>query len=138
MSNEKLSSEEAKKISIDDLLKKLKTSRKGLTSSEIEKRRSEYGYNELPEKTLKVVKKPLPEEYRRYLERGELKKGTLTSEQVKEIRKKYEDADIYALTGATISSTAVTNGVKNIIKKFAYRVERLDSVLASQHIPVVF
>ena len=89
-------------------------------------------------KTLKVVKKPLPEEYRRYLERGELKKGTLTSEQVKEIRKKYEDADIYALTGATISSDSVTSGIKGMVKKFAYRARRLDQVIDRQHIAVSF
>ena len=57
MSNENLSSEEAKKISIDDLLKKLKTTKKGLTSSEIEKRRSDYGFNELPEKKAHPVLK---------------------------------------------------------------------------------
>jgi electron transport complex protein RnfG len=89
-------------------------------------------------KTLKVVKKPLPEQYRRYLERGELKKGTLTSKQVEEIRKKYEDADIYALTGATISSQSVTSGIKGMVKKFAYRARRLDQVIDRQHIPVSF
>jgi electron transport complex protein RnfG len=89
-------------------------------------------------KTLKVVKKPLPEGYRRYLERGELKNGTLTSKQVEEIRKKYEDADIYALTGATISSQSVTSGIKGMVKKFAYRARRLDQVIDRQHIPVSF
>jgi electron transport complex protein RnfG len=89
-------------------------------------------------KTLKVVKKPLPAEYRRYLERGELKKGTLTVKQVKEIRKKYEDADIYALTGATISSESVTSGIKGMVKKFAYRARRLDQVIERQNIAVSF
>ena len=50
MDNQKLDSEEVKKISTDDLLKKLKTTKKGLTNSEIENRRSDYGFNELPEK----------------------------------------------------------------------------------------
>ena len=50
MDKKKLDSEEIKKIPIDDLLKKLDTSKDGLTSSEVEKRRSDYGFNELPEK----------------------------------------------------------------------------------------
>jgi len=50
MDIQKLDSEEIKKIPIDDLLKKLKTTKKGLTKSEVEKRRSDYGFNELPEK----------------------------------------------------------------------------------------
>jgi len=54
------------------------------------------------------------------------------------IRSKYQDKDIYALTGATISSKAVTNGVKNMIRKFAYRINRLDSVISREHIPVAF
>ena len=57
MENNKLDSEEAKKISTDDLLKKLKTIKKGLTNSEVEKRRSEYGFNELPEKKVHPVLK---------------------------------------------------------------------------------
>jgi len=89
-------------------------------------------------KTLKVIKKPLPVEYKRYLEREKLKKGMFSREQVEDIRKKYENADIYALTGATISSRAVTNGIKGMVKKFAYRTRRLDQVIARQHIAVRF
>jgi len=79
---------------------------------------------------LKVIKKPLPEEYRRCLEQEE----EFTKEQIEKIREKYQDSHIYALTGATISSTCVTNGVKNIVKKFAYRIKVLDKVLKEQHI----
>jgi electron transport complex protein RnfG len=85
-------------------------------------------------KTLEVIKEPLPAAYRKYLEA----KPGIPKGEIDAIKSQYQYQDIYALTGATISSSAVTNGVKNIIKKFAYRVERLDSVLASQHIPVVF
>ena len=57
MNNQKLDSEKAKKISTDDLLKKLKTTKKGLTSSEVEKRREDYGFNELPEKKVHPIQK---------------------------------------------------------------------------------
>ena len=87
-------------------------------------------------KDLTVVKEPLPGEYRRYLQsdKGEaLSKGVVDT-----IRTKYLDRDIYSLTGATISSKAVTDGVKNMINKFAYRLNILDSVIERQHIPVAF
>jgi len=87
-------------------------------------------------KNLTVIKEPLPDEYRKYLEadKGEgLSKGVVDT-----IRTEYLDRDIYSLTGATISSKAVTNGVKNMVNKFAYRLNILDSVIERQHIPVAF
>jgi electron transport complex protein RnfG len=89
-------------------------------------------------KELKVVKEPLPDEYFRYLEADKTKEGLISRKEIEEIKSKYQDKDIYALTGATISSRSVTVGVKNIIKKFAYRVNILDSVIAGQKIPVAF
>lgn len=89
-------------------------------------------------KSLKVIKKPLPEEYRRYLEREKQKQGMFTKEQLESIREKYRDADIYALTGATISSRSVTTGIRTMVKKFAYRARRLDKVIAQERIPVSF
>lgn len=89
-------------------------------------------------KELKVIREPLPEEYRRYLERKKGDKGVFTKEQIASIRSKYQDKDIYALTGATISSEAVTNGVKGMIKRFAYRVGILDDVIAEQKVAVAF
>ncbi len=86
-------------------------------------------------KELDVVKQPLPEEYRKVLE---LKKGSMSQEDLERIRAKYRDSDIYALTGATISSKAVTDGVKGMVKRFAYRVEVLDQVVTSQKLPVAF
>lgn len=87
-------------------------------------------------KELTVIKEPLPEEYKKYLE---AKKGEALSKGVIDtIRTKYQDKDIYALTGATISSRAVTNGVKNMVRKFAYRMNILDSVIKGQHIPATF
>ena len=88
-------------------------------------------------KKLGVVKTPLPEEYRRVLEPG--KNGeAIGPEEIASVQAQYQDKDIYALTGATISSRAVTNGVKAIANKFAYRLAILDKVLADQHIAVAF
>ncbi|MFA6283694.1 MAG: FMN-binding protein [Desulfurivibrionaceae bacterium] len=86
-------------------------------------------------KKLEVVKTPLPEEYRKGLE---TEKNGLDAEEVARIQEQYKDNDIYALTGATISSRSVTNGVKAMVKKFAYRLAILDRVLAEQHIAVPF
>lgn len=89
-------------------------------------------------KTLKVMKKPLPEDYKQYLEREQLEEGVLTKEQIAEIQRKYKDEDIYAITASTISSRAVTNGVKNTAKKFAYRIGKLDDVLKAEKIHAAF
>ncbi len=89
-------------------------------------------------KSLKVVKKPLPTEYKKYLETRKWTEGMFTEEQISEIQKQYKDADIYAITASTISSVAVTKGVKKVAKKFAYRIGKLDSVLKEQKIHVAF
>jgi electron transport complex protein RnfG len=86
-------------------------------------------------KELDVVKQPLPEEYRKVLE---AKRGSMPQKEVQSIEDKYKDSDIYALTGATISSRAVTAGVKDMVKRFAYRIGVLDRVVASRKIPVGF
>ncbi len=89
-------------------------------------------------KSLKVVKKPLPTEYKKYLETSKWAEGMFTEEQIAEIQKQYKDADIYAITASTISSKAVTGGVKNVAKKFAYRIGKLDNVLKKQKIRAAF
>ena len=89
-------------------------------------------------KTLEVVKKPLPMEYKKYLEESKWEEGMFTEEQIAEIRKQYKDADIYALTASTISSKAVTDGVKTLAKKFAYRIGKLDAVISDQGIHVAY
>jgi electron transport complex protein RnfG len=89
-------------------------------------------------KDLHVVKEPLPEEYKTYLESKKGKASPIPEGEVEAIRSRYQDKDIYALTGATISSKAVTDGVKNMVAKFAYRINRLDTVISNQHIPVAF
>ena len=89
-------------------------------------------------KKIKVIKEPLPEEYKKYLEMKENEAEPFPKGVIDTIRSKYQDQDIYALTGATISSRAVTQGVKGIIRKFAYRINILDNIITSQHIPVAF
>lgn len=87
-------------------------------------------------KKLTVVKTPLPDSYRAALEAGS--QSQMSADEVKKIESQYKDKDIYALTGATISSRSVTNGVKGIATKFAFRVAILDRVLAEQRIAVPF
>ena len=89
-------------------------------------------------KELSVVKEPLPDDYRKYLETQKWGKGAFTEEEIESLRRKYKDQDIYALTGATISSQSVTDGVKGMIKRFTYRVEILDEVILQQNIPTAF
>ena len=83
-------------------------------------------------KTLDVVKEPIPEEYLKALE------SRLQKEEAAKIREQFKDHAIYALTGATISSRSVTNGVSGTVKKFAYRLNILDKVLKDQKIVVPF
>lgn len=86
-------------------------------------------------KALDVAKLPIPAEY---LQALEVAKSGISGDEVQRIQQLYSDKDIYALTGATISSKSVTSGVKAIVKKFAYRVSILDRVLAEQGIKVSF
>ena len=86
-------------------------------------------------KKIDVAKRPMPEEYLNALES---QKSGLGEEEVARIMELYKDKDIYALTGATISSKSVTKGVQAIVKKFGYRVSILDRVLAEQNIQVSF
>lgn len=81
---------------------------------------------------LQVVKEPLPSEYEKALE------GDLSEEETEKLMQQYRENDIYALTGATISTKAVTDGLKGIGKKFAYRLDTLDAVLKEQQIAVSF
>ncbi len=89
-------------------------------------------------KEIKVVKEPLPLEYMHYLEALSDPDGAISRKDIEKIRNKYQDSDIYAITGATISSRAVTSGVKNIAKKFAYRLRILDRVIDDQELNAVF
>lgn len=83
-------------------------------------------------KAIDVVKAPIPTDYLKALN------GKVSEEDILKFREQYKDQDIYALTGATISTKAVSNGVKGIVKKFAYRVNVLDKVLKEQQLTVSF
>ncbi len=83
-------------------------------------------------KTIDVVKAPIPSDYLKALN------GKLSEEETLAFRDQYKTKDVYALTGATISTKAVTNGVKGIITKFAYRINVLDKVLQEQQLAVSF
>ena len=89
-------------------------------------------------KRLTVIKKPLPADYERYLTSMGMGDSGLPEGEAAEIRRRYKDQDIHALTGATISSAAVTNGVKAMVKKFAYRIQILDQALADGDVTVLF
>ena len=83
-------------------------------------------------KTLDVVKEPIPDEYLKALE------NRLQKDDAARIREQFKEHAIYALTGATISSRSVNDGVKGTVKKFAYRLNILDKVLKEQKIAVPF
>ncbi len=83
-------------------------------------------------KAIDVVKAPLPADYLEALN------GKVGEEDIAKFREQYKDKAVYALTGATISSKAVTEGVKGIVTKFAYRLNVLDKILKEQQIAVSF
>jgi electron transport complex protein RnfG len=89
-------------------------------------------------KTLKVIKEPLPDEQLKFLEKRKWTKDAYSEKDIKSLQAKYQDKDICAITGATISSVAVVNGVKNVVTKFVYRVKILEEIISKQDISVAF
>jgi len=87
---------------------------------------------------LKVVKEPLPADYVEVLDPVKTKRAKLTPEQIKEIKQKHLKDDIYALTGATISSNALTRGVKDTVRKFVYRFDILKKAIDQEKVQVAF
>jgi len=83
-------------------------------------------------KAIDVVKSPIPRDYWQALN------GKSGQEELLKFREQYKDKDVFALTGATISTKAVCDGVKGIVSKFAYRVNVLDNVLKEQQLAVSF
>lgn len=75
-----------------------------------------------------VVRLAMPDDFRRALE------GKIKEEDADKIRAEHRADDIYALTGATISSRAVLEGNKSMVRKFVYRIQVLDKALSSQNI----
>jgi electron transport complex protein RnfG len=89
-------------------------------------------------KKLTVVKEPLPDAYAIALDPAKAKKKGFSAEQVKEIKAKHLNDNIYALTGATISSRALTNGVVNTVKKFVYRLDKLNEAVKKDQLSIAF
>lgn len=83
-------------------------------------------------KNIDVVKAPIPADY------WDALNGKSGEEELLKFRQQYKDKDVFALTGATISTKAVSDGVKGIVSKFAYRVNVLDKVLNEQQLAVAF
>ncbi|ETR73165.1 MAG: Electron transport complex protein rnfG [Candidatus Magnetoglobus multicellularis str. Araruama] len=89
-------------------------------------------------KTLKVIKEPIPDEQLHFLEQKKWAPDAYSENEIAALQKKYLDKDICAITGATISSVAVVNGVKNVVTKFVYRVKVLENIISKQNINVAF
>jgi electron transport complex protein RnfG len=89
-------------------------------------------------KTLTVTRDPLPEDYRRYLERQKWQNRKISQTDMAALGEKYRRADIHAISGATISSACVTRGVKQLVKNFAYRIALLDRAIQENRIPADF
>jgi Na+-translocating ferredoxin:NAD+ oxidoreductase subunit G len=83
-------------------------------------------------KAIEVVKAPIPTDYLDALN------GKIGEEDIVKFREQYKDKAVYALTGATISSKSVAEGVKGIVTKFAYRLNVLDKILQEQQLAVSF
>lgn len=83
-------------------------------------------------KAAHVVRQPMPDDLRAAII---AKKPTQEDEK---IRAAHVGDDIYALTGATISSRSVLNGNQAMVRKFAYRMDLLDQVIKTQGIKVTF
>lgn len=87
---------------------------------------------------LTVTRDPLPEDYRRYLETKKWQSRQITQADAVVLGEKFRRADIHAISGATISSTCVTQGVKQLVKNFAYRIALLDRAILENRIPAAF
>ena len=87
---------------------------------------------------LAVTKDPLPEDYRRFLETQKWQSRKISQADASVLGEKYRRADIHAISGATISSTCVTRGVKQLVKHFAYRIALLDRAIQENRIPAAF
>jgi len=87
---------------------------------------------------LTVTRDPLPEDFRRYLETKKWQSRRISQADAAVLGEKYRRADIHAISGATISSTCVTQGVKQLVKNFAYRIALLDRAIQENRIPAAF
>jgi electron transport complex protein RnfG len=70
-----------------------------------------------------VTQPPLPEDYRRMLESDA--NGNFAPAIMRQVVAEYGDKPIYAITGSTISSKAVTVGVQKAVGRFVARLQQL-------------
>ena len=83
-------------------------------------------------KSAHVVRQPMPDDLRAAIT------AQKPTDADKKLRADHAGDDIYALTGATISSRSVLNGNQAMVRKFVYRIELLDKVIRDQGIKVTF
>lgn len=77
--------------------------------------------------SLGVVKLPLPDAYRRCLERSRWAERGLDTAGARELCAEFAGEGIHAITGATISSRRVTEGVKRLAGAFARRMDMVQA-----------
>ncbi len=104
----------------------------------------EYFRNQFAGRTLDelnalgVVKLPLPGDYQRCLERSKWAARGITPQAGAEACAKYVHEDIHAITGATISSRRVTEGVKRLVQAFVKRMDIVAAAAAKAGLEPVF
>ncbi len=89
-------------------------------------------------KELQVIKEPMPAAYKTALDPEKAKKAGMSPEQISKVEGEHVKDNIYALTGATISSRALTNGVKDTARKFVYRWDILNQAMEKQNVRAAF
>ncbi|RPJ72764.1 MAG: FMN-binding protein [Desulfobacteraceae bacterium] len=89
-------------------------------------------------KALAVTRAPLPEEQRRYLESGSGVRGALPEADINRLRARYQNEEIHAISGATISSSAVASGVKRTVRNSVHRLMLLEQAARENGIPMEF
>jgi electron transport complex protein RnfG len=104
----------------------------------------EYFRNQFAGRTLAelnalgVVKLPLPDDYRRCLERSKWAARGINPQAETAVCEKYAHEDIHAITGATISSRRVTEGVKRLVQAFVKRMDIVESAAAKAGLEPAF
>ena len=104
----------------------------------------EYFRNQFAGRTLEelaklgVVKLPLPDDYRRCLERSRWAERGLDPAKEKEVCASFAHEQIHAITGATISSRRVTDGVKRLAGAFVKRMDMVQAAAAKAGLEPAF
>lgn len=104
----------------------------------------EYFRNQFAGRTLDglrklgVVRLPLPDDYRRCLERSKWAARGLDPQREEDVCARYGHEDIHAITGATISSRRVTEGVKRLVLAFVKRMEIVERTARSAGLEPAF